>query len=76
MFQFSGNVYNLAMFAFHFSGVVIKQTRPGPIHRTLSPTLDISVLGGNQVSDPACTLNKNTLDVPDPVHEHLIKDGL
>jgi hypothetical protein len=60
----------------HFSGVVIKQTRPGPIHRTLSPTLDISVLGGNQVSDPACTLNKNIPDVTDPVHEHLIKDGL
>ncbi|KEH39976.1 putative calcium-dependent channel, 7TM region phosphate [Medicago truncatula] len=57
-------------------GVVIKQTRPGPIHRTLSPALDISVLGGNQVSDPACTLNKNIPDVPDPVHEHLIKDGL
>ncbi|XP_073224158.1 CSC1-like protein RXW8 isoform X1 [Cicer arietinum] len=50
-----------------------KQDRPaGSIHHTLSSSSDKSVLGGNQLSEPACTLIiKNNPDVPDPVHEHL-----
>jgi hypothetical protein len=28
------------------------------------------------MSDPACTLNKNIPNVSDPVHQHLINDGL
>jgi hypothetical protein len=65
------------MFAFHFSGKEIGlQNRPGPIHRTVSSSSDKLVLGGNQTSDPAFTLNKNIPDVSDPVHQHLINDGL
>ncbi|XP_045824827.1 CSC1-like protein RXW8 isoform X1 [Trifolium pratense] len=53
-----------------------QQLRPGPIHRTVSSSSNKSVLGANQMSDPACTLNKNIPDVSDPVHQHLINDGL
>jgi hypothetical protein len=76
-FQFSGNVFNFAVFAFHLSGKEVGQEhRPGPIHRTVSSSSDKLVLGGNQTSDPAFTLNKNIPDVSDPVHQHLINDGL
>lgn len=65
------------MFVFHFSGKAVdQQNRPEPVHRTLSSSSDRSVLSGDQMSDPACTLNKNIPNAPHPSLEHLINDGL
>lgn len=74
-FQFSDDIYNMALFAFHFSGKADdQQNRPEPVHRTLSSSSDRSVLSRDQTSDPACTLNNP--NAPHPALEHLINDGL